>query len=257
MYTAEEIREITFTKSFGGYKTAEVDDFVDRCADTVESLTTENAELNKKLEILANKLLEYRNEEDTIRTTLMSAQRLGDTVLREAKHKAELILQDAEIKSEKTINELKAKEDAERANFTQLKQEISDFKARILDMYREHLTQVSLLPEEEKAEEEPEAEAEVAEVEQAADVAAPIEEAAEEAIPAEDTAIDEPVADFVEEAAEEVAEAVEETAEVVEEAAEEAAAEADAPASKFANLQFGDDYVEEDDAPKGLWGRRR
>ena len=246
MYTAEEIREITFTKSFGGYKTIEVDDFVDRCADTVESLTTENAELNKKLEILANKLLEYRNEEDTIRTTLMSAQRLGDTVLREAKHKAELILEDATIKSEKAIGDLKAQEDAERANLAKLKQDISEFKARILDMYREHLTQVSLLPEEEpeaEAAEEPAEEpiADAAEEIAEAAEAAPIEEAApvEEVVPVSEAVIDEPVAE---------APAEESVAELVAE---------DAPNSKFANLQFGDDYVVEDEPHKGPFGRRR
>lgn len=243
MYTADEIREIAFTKSFGGYKTTEVDDFVDRCADTVESLTNENTELNKKLEILANKLLEYRNEEDTIRTTLMSAQRLGDTVLREAKHKAELILEDAAIKSEKTIADLKAQEDAERENLAKLKQAIAEFKARILDMYREHLTQVSLLPEE-----EPEAEAPAEPAFDAAEEVAPAEteEApAEEAVPVSESVIDEPATLPAEIAEEETP-------------TEEDAPEEGAPASKFANLQFGDDYVVEDDEPhKGPFGRRK
>ena len=249
MYTAEEIREIAFTKSFGGYKTTEVDDFVDRCADTVETLTAENAELNKKLEILANKLLEYRNEEDTIRTTLMSAQRLGDTVLREAKHKAELILEDANIKAEKSIEDLKAQQEAEKAKLAQIKQDVADFKARVLDLYREHLTQVSLLPDEEPAEEPAEAtEPETEEIPEAV-IDEPIEAPAEPIVEAEEaeevTAYEAP--------AEEPAEA-----EPVEEAAEEAAeGAADEPTSKFADLQFGDDYVDEDDKPKGLFGRRR
>ena len=240
MYTAEEIREIAFTKSFGGYKTVEVDDFVDRCADTVESLTAENAELNKKLEILANKLLEYRNEEDTIRTTLMSAQRLGDTVLREAKHKAELILEDATIKSEKTIDELKAQEDAERANLAKLKQDIADFKARILDMYREHLTQVSLLPEEEPEESAAEEEPVVEETDEAEIEIAP----AEEPVPVSEAVIDEPATEPVEDAAEVGL-------------TEELTPNEEAPASKFADLQFGDDYVVEDEPHKGPFGRRR
>ncbi|MBR3289626.1 MAG: DivIVA domain-containing protein [Clostridia bacterium] len=250
MYTAEEIREIAFTKSFGGYKTAEVDDFVDRCADTVESLTTENEELNKKLEILANKLLEYRNEEDTIRTTLMSAQRLGDTVLREAKHKAELILEDANIKAEKAIGDLKVKEQEEQAKLDKLKLEISDFKARILDMYREHLTQVSLLPEEEKAEEPAEPEA-YADAEEAVEEAA--EDMAEDAVSVTESVTDEPADAVAEEVTGAVADVAEDAAEIAEDAAEEA------PASKFANLQFGDDYAveDEDDGHKGPFGRRR
>ena len=97
MYTPEEIRNIEFTKSLGGYRTSEVDPFIDKCADTVEALMQEKAELTKKLEVLADKLVEYRNEEDSIRTALLSAQRLGDTVVREANHKAGLILEDANI----------------------------------------------------------------------------------------------------------------------------------------------------------------
>ena len=103
MLTPEEIRNIAFTKGMGGYKTNEVDLFIDQCADTVETLLSEKAELNKKLEILADKLVEYRNDEDSIRTALLSAQRLGDTVVREANHKAGLIMDDANIKAQKIV----------------------------------------------------------------------------------------------------------------------------------------------------------
>ena len=57
MYTPEEIRNIEFTKTLGGYKTAEVDPFIDNCADTVEALMREKDELTKKLEVLADKLV--------------------------------------------------------------------------------------------------------------------------------------------------------------------------------------------------------
>ncbi len=66
-------------------------------------LLSEKAELTKKLEILADKLVEYRNDEDSIRTALLSAQRLGDTVVREANHKAGLIMDDANIKAQKIV----------------------------------------------------------------------------------------------------------------------------------------------------------
>ena len=72
MYTPDDIRNIQFTKSMGGYKTAEVDPFIDKCADTVEALLREKAELTKKLEVLADKLVEYRNDEDNIRINLRS-----------------------------------------------------------------------------------------------------------------------------------------------------------------------------------------
>ena len=124
MYTPQEIRSIEFTKSLGGYKTAEVDEFIDRCADTVEALINEKSELAKKLEVLADKLVEYRNDEDSIRTALLSAQRLGDTVVREANHKAGLILDDANIKAQKIEETAKRKIVDEEKELERVKKEV-------------------------------------------------------------------------------------------------------------------------------------
>lgn len=128
MLTANEIRNATFNKSMGGYKTTEVEAFLDQCADTVAALTSQKAELEKKLEVLADKLVEYREEEDSIRTALLSAQRLGDTVVREANHKAGLILEDANIKAEKIVETAQKNiQDAER-EFERIRHEITAFQ---------------------------------------------------------------------------------------------------------------------------------
>ncbi len=147
MYTVDDIRNITFTKTFGGYKTSEVDDFIDICADTVEALNKENEDLKKKMEILANKVVEYRNDEDSIRTALLSAQRLGDTVLREANHKAGLILDDAKIKAEKAEETAKQQIKEQLDELERLKKLVGDFKTQILGVYREHLAMIDVLPE--------------------------------------------------------------------------------------------------------------
>ena len=138
MYTPQEIRSIEFTKSLGGYKTSEVDEFIDRCADTVEALLNEKNELSKKLQVLADKLVEYRNDEDSIRTALLSAQRLGDTVVREANHKAGLILDDANIKAQKIEETAKRKIVDEERELERVKKEVSLFKNRMMSIYREH-----------------------------------------------------------------------------------------------------------------------
>ena len=62
MLTPDDIRNITFTKTMGGYKTVEVDTFIDQCADTVAALEKEKAELSKKLEVLADKYERARAE---------------------------------------------------------------------------------------------------------------------------------------------------------------------------------------------------
>ncbi len=177
MYTVEEIRNITFTKSLGGYKTTEVDDFIDICADTVEALVAENEDLKKKMEVLANKVMEYRNEEDSIRTALLSAQRMGDTVLREANHKANLILEDAQIKAGKIGEVARQQIQVEMEELERMKKLVSDFKNQILNVYRQHLALIDVLPDYN----EPEVPAE----EDAAEVPAQTEEATETPAPEE------------------------------------------------------------------------
>ena len=150
MYTPDEIRNVEFTKSLGGYKTSEVDEFIDRCADTVEALMKEKAELSKKLEVLADKLVEYRNDEDSIRTALLSTQRLGDTVVREANHKAGLILDDANIKAQKIQETAQREILSEKQELKRIQKEVTNFKNRMMSIYREHLELIKVLPEEEE-----------------------------------------------------------------------------------------------------------
>jgi cell division initiation protein len=147
MLTASEIQNVKFTKTMGGYKTYEVEEFLERCAETVGALTTSKIELEKKLEILADKLVEYRNDEDNIRTALLSAQKLGDTVVREAKHKAERILEDAKNKAEKIHENARKSIREEELELERIKREVTNFKSRMLSIYREHLSLIDILPE--------------------------------------------------------------------------------------------------------------
>ena len=180
MYTANDIRNVTFTKSLGGYKTAEVDDFIDMCADTVEELTKSKDEMKKKMELLAEKIVEYRNDEDNIRTALLSAQRMGDSVLREANHKASLILEDAKIKAEKVEETAKKNIQEQIDELERMKKLVSDFKAQILGVYRDHLSLINVLPD--YKEEKPAAEKPAEENAESPEAETPAAETAENAV---------------------------------------------------------------------------
>lgn len=147
MLTLDEIRNIQFTKGIGGYKTAEVDDFVDECIATVEALIGEKDETTKKLNVLADKLMEYRQEEDNIRTALLSAQKMGDAVVREANLKAEQIVKEANDKAAQIERIARAEIADEQATLEKMKAEVADFKAQILSIYRQHLELISNLPD--------------------------------------------------------------------------------------------------------------
>ncbi len=147
MLTLNEIRNVNFRKSnFGGYRAEDVEAFIDEVQLSYDALLRENAELVKKLEVLAARLAEYQQEEDSIRNALMNAQKVGDASLRDAKHKAEIILKDATIKAERIVANAQAEIHREREIIDRMQKDIADFKARLLKAYKDHLTLINNLP---------------------------------------------------------------------------------------------------------------
>ena len=67
-----------------GYRCDDVDDYLKQVAESMETLSAQNDDLQKKLVVLAQRIDQYRAEEDTLRTTMINAQRLGENVIREA-----------------------------------------------------------------------------------------------------------------------------------------------------------------------------
>lgn len=164
MITAKEIREVKFNRSMGGYKTNEVDAFLDRCADAVEELIKLNNENERKMQVLAETVMDYRNQEDSIRSALISAQRMSESVISEARKQAEDIREAARADAEAMHEQAIADTAAEQEELRRIRQEVADFKAKLLATYREHLTLIGILDnapaEEEESVEEPNQEAE-------------------------------------------------------------------------------------------------
>ena len=147
MLTPKEIASKTFDKTFGfGYRMDDVNSFLEKVASSMSELLEINADLEKKLEVLADKLQEYREDEESLRTAILGSQKLGDSVIRESKTKAEIILRDATIKAEAMTNHAKRQIEREQENLLRTQKEVASFKNRLLDMYKQHLELISALP---------------------------------------------------------------------------------------------------------------
>ncbi len=159
MLTPNDISNKRFEKSpFGGYKPEEVDSFLSEIAMSYERLYEEKEAAEEKMEVLAEKLEEYRANEDSLRTVLIGAQKLGDNIIRDSKAKAEVIISDAEGRVKQVFSESEGKIDKERETLAMLQKETAEFKKRLIAMYKQHLELISLMPEaeESKPEEQPE-----------------------------------------------------------------------------------------------------
>lgn len=161
MLTLNDIINVSFRKSnFSGYKTEDVDNFIDQVKDSYdqllkktmeqneayETLAHEKAEMEKKLTVLAEKIEEYRKDESEIKTALVSAQKLGEASVREARHKAEIILKDASLKAERIVGNAKSDVVEQQNELEDLKKKVIDFRTKLLSVYKEHLTMIDAIP---------------------------------------------------------------------------------------------------------------
>ncbi len=114
MLTAEDIANRKFEKAAFGYKAEEVEIFLRDMALAVSKLEEDREEAEDKLEVLAEKLEEYRANEDSLRTVLLGAQKLGDSIIRDSKGKAEVILSEAEANAKQIYYESERHQERKR-----------------------------------------------------------------------------------------------------------------------------------------------
>ena len=205
--TPEELRSVTFEKTMRGYRCEDVDDLLEEAAKALEQALADKAEaeaadkarkgkmvvLAQKIEEMRAKLEAYEQEEDTLKSALLNAQRMGENVIREARQKADLIQREAAIKADDAIQHSREELEENKQELARMKTEVTKFKNEILSLYKAHielLTGSKLLEEldQEQAEAEKaacEPEAAPAEAEAAPEAAeAPAAEASEpEAVP--------------------------------------------------------------------------
>lgn len=161
MLTLNDIINVSFRKSgFSGYKTEDVDAFIDQVKESYEALIKktidqkeelekkeeEKRQLVGKVDALAARLEDYRKEEEEIKNALVSAQKLGDASVREARHKAEIIIKDATLKADRIVAGAKAELEDRKEDLEGLKQSASEFRSKLLDMYKQHLTLINAIP---------------------------------------------------------------------------------------------------------------
>lgn len=101
----KDIKEKKFGKGLNGYKMEEVDDFLEEMAAEFANLKKQNEEQEKKMEVLADKIREYRNDEDSIKEAILGAQKQSSSVLAAAKEKSEKMISDAKEKTDKMIKD--------------------------------------------------------------------------------------------------------------------------------------------------------
>lgn len=137
MLTPQEVSEHTFTKSnFGGYNMAMVDEFLDVLTADYSALYKENAVLKSKMKVLVDKVEEYRSTEDAMRKALMTAQKMADELVEEAKAEKATLLHEAEEENKGKLAAIRQEVEAEQFRLTSAQNATTAYIAKLKELYR-------------------------------------------------------------------------------------------------------------------------
>jgi cell division initiation protein len=107
--TAQHVLQKQFHDAWRGYNQEEVDDFLDRIAETLTRLERENSALHGRLRELDQMVEASRGTEEMLKTTLVTAQKAAEEAIATARGKAEHLVSDAEERARRANDELKAR----------------------------------------------------------------------------------------------------------------------------------------------------
>lgn len=170
MLSVKDINNKRFEQARPGYKTEEVDDFLREIARDIERYQRDKEETEKKIAVLVESVREYKKDEDALKDALIGAQKQGRAVIADAQVQADKIIADARARAGEIIGSTKVQLEKEKRCLVKMQQEVSDFKANLLNMYKQHLEQITAIPDYDDDA------AEASEPEQVSEPAAPVQE---------------------------------------------------------------------------------
>jgi cell division initiation protein len=149
---AKSINEKVFKiVTFRGYQVLEVDNFLDEVALEVEKMQQQIKDLQSQLAVCLEKEKKTGELEQTLRDTLITAQRAAEDVVRASREKAAAMIKDSELEGRRIVEDAEQRSQAAAQRLDALKRDSASVKALIRKVMNEQLR----LLEESYPEEEP------------------------------------------------------------------------------------------------------
>ncbi len=187
MFTAEEIKNVSFSKSMSGYKPEEVEVFLDKVESDYQNFEKIVNEYKAEVARLQNEIDTAEHSKNSIQSVLLNAQKLAEQIVADAKAQSDEMISNAEAniavlaareKEMVTTFELKAAErkanleaelsemvkqaklqadsitaaandsvERQQVLFDKLKLEVAAFKSAVTSKYKEHLSILQEIPD--------------------------------------------------------------------------------------------------------------
>lgn len=140
MITPLDIQNKNFRKTLMGFSQNEVNSFLQEMIEDYEEMYKENIAYKDKILSLSEQINQYKTLEETLKTTLLLAQKSADEVTLNARNKAELIIEGAEDRGQKIVEKNKEEVKYIRDEYEFLKKELFIFKTRFSSFLQSQLS---------------------------------------------------------------------------------------------------------------------
>jgi cell division initiation protein len=140
--TPMDIEQQEFSKSFRGYNEEEVDDFLDKIVKDYEELINENVRLNEEIERMQEKLKEFSEIEETLRSALLNAQKSAEEMKGRVESEAKIIIEKAELEAKALKQQVFQREDLVKNEIDNLRRYKFTFKEKFKSMLNLYLKMI-------------------------------------------------------------------------------------------------------------------
>lgn len=146
-----DIAHKTFSRKMMGLDADEVADFLRDIADQMEEIIRERNSLKEALREKDLSIMEYRERDQTLKSTIETASKMSEQIRRDAEHEARLIVQDAQQKGELIVADARDSLKRIYQEISELKRSRMQFDASLRSLLHAHLAMLeqshSLVPE--------------------------------------------------------------------------------------------------------------
>lgn len=137
--TPLDLKKQEFEKVFRGYDPVAVDAFLELAAEEMGDLVARNHTLEERLRSASETLEDYRQMEQALKDTMLSAQKLVDESKDAAERDADLILREAKLEADRIVSEAERRRSALEERISELESRERAFLRKMKSFLDEHL----------------------------------------------------------------------------------------------------------------------
>jgi cell division initiation protein len=126
-----DLRQQRFRSAFRGFDKVEVTAFLAAVADDYEQALRDTDKMRQDMQRMEAIINEHRESERTLKTTLITAQKLADEIKAHAEHEAQRILREAEGRTELLLDTAQARLESVQREIDSLKLKRKDVETSI------------------------------------------------------------------------------------------------------------------------------